>query len=230
MLSIFTIIFTLISFSVSAQIVASDMELRFSAKEKALKNIMISNTSKASSFAVNTQVVELINPGEKEPQYVPSNKMFVIPPQFTLTPEGQRKVRLVSNITPSSKERIFKVRFTPSITKKEVSASTDNITPKIQILTGVGILASIAPKNPKENLIWERDESGIKFTNNGNFNVVIARKEKCLKGVCYQIPGKRLFTSASWYLKLPEPLKFKPVKLEVFTNGRPKEVTVPYEY
>ena len=229
-LPIFMLIFTCIPFSTQAQIIASDMEVRFPAQERAVKKISISNQSTDSTFVVNAEVVELTNPGEATPVYLPSKKVLAIPQRFTLTSEGSRNVRLISNTSASSKERIFKVRFIPEAPKEDISGNKHGVTPKLRIITAVGVLTSIAPQTPQENLTWERDGTGIKFTNNGNFNVVIARKEKCVKGICYQIPGKRLYSDASWHLKLPEALRFSPIKIEVFVSGVPKEVIIPYEY
>jgi len=187
-----------------AQITVDSVIAHFSATERPVRNVIVGNSSNDPAY-VKVEVTEVQEP-EKSEKIAPTTELLASPKAFSIEPNGQRTVRLLLKTPPTDRERVFRVSFIPQDRGfgEEIAQSRDGINTFIKVLTGMGMLVFADPRNPVEDLKWERAANKIVFTNTGNVNVFLGEGESCNPaGACSKLPTKRLYATNSFEVSVP---------------------------
>jgi P pilus assembly chaperone PapD len=188
-----------------AQISVNDVIVQFKAGQRPVQNIVVKNSS-ADVFYVTATSEEIQDPGEEKSPLLPSEDLLVSPKRFSIDGHSERVIRLLSRNQSETKERVYRVTFTPqdrdfgqSVVKQFGERKT-----MLKILTGMGILVFIDPTIPNPDLKWTRQADSITFENLGNQHVRIMQGKACdSEGVgCVDLPTRRVYGGRKFVVKV----------------------------
>ena len=215
-----------------AQVVLDKVYLTLDKSRKPLENVNVLNDSD-KDLAVKVEVVEVFNKSLPNESEATTQDVRVSPSRFELAPRGERLTRLIYTQPFGEKERIFRVRYTPTTDNLEAKpAVTDpnaKVT-KLDVQVGMGLLLGVAPLEIKPDLVISRSAEGIRFTNKGNAHVMIRRTKHCPEngkyaGQCFDLPGSRVYPGESWLAEgFPTDL---PVVYYQYVYGQETPLTIP---
>jgi P pilus assembly chaperone PapD len=125
--------------------------------------------------------------------------ILVAPARMILEP-GQRKlIRIAAINTSASREHVYRV------TVKPVAGPLQSNESGLKIMVGYDVLVLVRPTQPVANVTAVRNGRRLKFDNKGNVSVELVDGRQCAAGrsQCTDLPGKRLYSGASWTVDLP---------------------------
>ena len=179
-----------------AQVSVDRAIVYFKAGERPIEDVIVRNGGEETlSVTANPDI--MISPGSSDEKREPTEDMLVSPKRFTLEPGGQRTVRLILKKPYSEYEQVYRVRFVPEARgfgKDEPQDTKDKKT-LLKVITGMGILILVEPKEPSPNLEWKRDAGKLVVKNTGNINIFLSDGKACSgnDGPCQDITGNRLY-------------------------------------
>lgn len=189
-----------------AQISVNDVIIEFKSKERPVQNIIVKNSS-PQVFYVTANVEEIQDPGEEKSILLPTEDILVSPKRFSVSGQNERVVRLLARNPASSKERVYRVTFTPQDTDfgDTIVKETGGHKTQLKILTGMGILVFLDPTVPNPDLKWVRKGDSIVFENSGNQHVRLMRGSACdSESVgCIDLPTRRVYGGRQFVVKVP---------------------------
>lgn len=215
-----------------AQVVLDKVYLTLDKTRKPLENVNVINDSD-KPMAVKIEVVEVLNKSLANESEASTQDVRVSPSRFELAPRGERLTRIIYTQPFGEKERIFRVRYTPTSdsleAKPELADPSAKVT-KLDVQVGMGLLLGVAPADIKPDLTISRNAEGIRFTNKGNAHVMLRRTKHCPEegkyaGQCFELPGARVYPGESWLAEgMPADL---PVVYYQYVYGKESPITIP---
>ena len=192
------------SISVQADMTLNRMIVDFQPDVAPHQDITVFNGDQSNLY-VTVKVFEIVNPGTAQEKRVPlqdlKNVPLVATPKKLIIPgNSQKNVRLVSLEESVSKDRIFRVNFSPAIGKLKAKKSG------IRILAAYDNLVIVRPENPVASIVTEHQPGRIIFQNKGNSNAILQNGYQChpeKKKECEKLPNRRLYAGNTWELKTP---------------------------
>ena len=178
--------------------------INFPADQAPRQDIIVSNQGDEVAY-VKVEVLEVINPGEKNEERRLLNNLeditFVASPAKLVIPaKGRKQVRLV-NLAAPDKEKVYRINFTPvepPLAKAEGMG--------VRILVAYQVLALIHPAEPLEALDITVEDKTLIVNNKGNSYALITNLKQCDdKGENCQddIGSKRLYAGNTHRFQLP---------------------------
>lgn len=191
----------------SANMVLSEAIVHFEPGQPLRKDIEVENPGTENLYVEITPAV-VLDPGtDNEKREIISDPresgLLVTPNKIVVPPGGRKLVRLVSLDTLGESERVYRVTFKPVVGDLE----TEQI--GIKVLIGYEVLILMQPASPEPNLIVERNNKTLSFSNKGNTNVLLREGKQCPENEstnsenCESLRGKRLYPGNSWSVELP---------------------------
>ena len=220
LLSIFYLLMVLLTPLSQAQVTANKAIVYFKQHERPIQDVLVLNHSKRK-IGIKAVIKEILNPHDKEKrELIPTKDLIVSPKRFILQPSTQaitkRTIRLFLKNSKEDHERFFSVGLYPEL-KKEAPGGKTKVVKKgnksinVKVLTSVGLLIFSEPKNPVQNLVWERKDNKIIFTNKGNISVRLFKGQICNPGFdkCEKSKEhKRIYAGKQWEMELPSDKNF----------------------
>jgi len=194
---------TIFSFSVAtplhAQVTVNNVIVTFLPTKRPIQNVLVGNSSENPAYVL-AHVEVILNPGEQGDKVEPSKDILVSPKTFSIEPYGERAVRMLLRKVPTEKEKVYRVLFTPQDRGfgQEVKETVSGRTASIRVLTGMGVLVFVQPKNPLGHLKWKRTKNKITFTNVGNVHVELGEGKMCVNEDCKEAPRKRVYAGQTY--------------------------------
>ena len=204
------------SISYAADISVDEVQKYFLADEKPIKTMTVYNQNETTKFFVEAQISER-QYDEEEDKWVKvpdeSKSLMVSPSRFIMEPKSSRRIRLVYNKPMDGKEHMYSVAFLPSEYKDKApweDASAEGVAMGTKFVVTTGMLVTVSPAAPKSLLTFERDVSGITFTNEGNTQVDLRmirsycygeegeKEQEDENKKCIELPSKRVYPGHSW--------------------------------
>jgi P pilus assembly chaperone PapD len=177
-----------------AQVTVNTVIVTFLARQRPIQNVLVGNSSDHPAY-VQARLEKVLNPGEGGDKSEPSNDLLISPKTFSIEPNGQRAVRFLLRKVAKDTEGVYRVLFTPQDRGfgQEVKQSVGGRTASIRVLTGMGVLVFVEPKNPVGHLKWTRTKKGVTFQNDGNIHVELGEGKLCYEEKCEVAPRKRVY-------------------------------------
>jgi len=189
----------------SAQISVNDVIINFKAGERPVENLIVKNSS-PEVFYVTASCDEIVEPSQDQSAIKPTDDVIVSPKRFSIDGENERVVRLLRKKAPDDRERVYRVTFVPQ--EKNFAEEQQHVEAgrktKLRVLTGMGLLVFVDPKNAKADLKWERRNDEILFKNDGNLHVRLLEGKACdSEGVgCEELPSRRVYGGRDFIVKV----------------------------
>jgi P pilus assembly chaperone PapD len=115
--------------------------------------------------------------------FEPTGDILVSPKNFSIGPKGQRTVRILLKEPPAEKERGYRVLFIPRASEFDSeqvqTRKSGGRSMVLKVLTGIGMLVYVEPKQVTKELDISRTSSGVTFTNRGNIQVNLTAGVVC---------------------------------------------------
>ncbi len=206
-----------------ANITLSQAIIFFQPDERPIQTIGVINIDDERTFAVKTDVVEVLNPGSKEQNSIKSRSLVVAPNAFEVAAQNTRNVRLMLRERNSSDmEKVYRVTFTPEAPTRTITQKkTKEITTKIDIIVGMGALILVPPKEVVYKLEASREGKKLFFINNSNVSTEIQPRTICkTEDTCFRFNGARLYPGKNWQFELPEGFEKIGLTLSVRAAGK----------
>lgn len=193
--------------------------IEFVASEGRQQDLRVSNRGNDQMY-VQLEVLDVQNPGTKSEQRVALSNLsdmtlLVTPKQFVLPPMGERAIRLVSLSEATDVERIYRVNVTPVL-----PPLADNDASVVRVVVAYQLLVIVQPKDPREDLFFERRGDVIYFENRGNSYVLLSEGEQCDTSGCDDLPTRRLYAGNSWELPLNDAQATVSFRMNTFQGSR----------
>ncbi len=217
---LFGVVFTT---TASANITLSQAIIVFQPDERPIQTIEVINIDDERTFAIKTNVVEVINPGSKEQNSIKSKSLVVAPNAFEVAAQNTRNVRLMlRNRNSSDIEKVYRVTFTPEAPSRSYKEENPKgITTKIDIIVGMGALILVPPKEVMYKLEASRAGKKLSFINNSNVSTEIQPRTICKsEDDCFRFNGARLYPGKNWEYELPEGFEKVGLTLSVRAAGK----------
>ena len=223
--------FCLMCFSSTAALANLSLDkvvIRFEQGARPVDNIAVKNNSD-DFIKVTAVVYEVINPGQENEEIVKTRDLTVAPKAFELKARESRVARVVLRRFPKDVEKIFRINFVPDKAGMVQEASKEGKSIKVSIVIGMGALITAAPSESKPNLVFERKDGKILFTNKGNVTSQLQRGDFCNedRSECIPLGGKRIYPGASWTMEVPVELIGKEFSQTVLASGNYNKITFP---
>lgn len=223
LLSAFWLFGVVFSTAANANITLSQAIIVFQPNERPIQTIEVINIDDERTFAVKTNVVEVINPGAKEQNSIKSRSLVVAPNAFEVAAQNKRNVRLMLRERNNSNiEKVYRVTFTPETPSRTIVEETPKgVTTKIDIIVGMGALILVPPKEVTYKLEASREGKKLFFTNNSNVSTEIQPRTICkTEDDCFRFNGARLYPGKNWEYELPEGFEKIGLTLSVRAAGK----------
>lgn len=217
---LFGVVFTT---AANANITLSQAIIVFQPDERPIQTIEVINIDDERTFAIKTNVVEVINPGSKEQNSIKSKSLVVAPNAFEVAAQNTRNVRLMLRERNSSDiEKVYRVTFTPEAPSRSYKeANPKGVTTKIDIIVGMGALILVPPKEVMYKLEASRAGKKLSFINNSNVSTEIQPRTICKsEDDCFRFNGARLYPGKNWEYELPEGFENIGLTLSVRAAGK----------
>ena len=185
-----------------AELVLGDLIVELQQGKQAREDVEIWNDSPDRSF-VAVEPREIINPGlpsqsvRQDPD--PERLGILVSPARMILEPGQRRLLRVANLSADpAREHVYRVTVKPVVGAIQSDASG------LKIMVGYDVLVLVRPARPEVNLVALRNGRSLYFSNKGNLSVEIVDGRQCARARsnCVQLPGKRLYSGASWTVQL----------------------------
>lgn len=202
----------------------------FQPDKRPIQTVNVMNIDTERTFAVKTEVVEVINPGKPDVKRVDSKDIAVAPNAFEIKSQDKRKVRLLlRHQNKSDTEKTYLVTFKPVAPSRPKSQEkADKVSTKIDILVGMGALVLVPPKQINYDLRVSRSGDSLQFTNAGNVSVQIMPRKICkAEGECVRFGGSRIRVGENFEYKLPKGFEKIGLTLSVQAAGKYSAVEFP---
>jgi P pilus assembly chaperone PapD len=215
----------------AANITLSNAILVFQPDERPVQTIGVINIDDSRTFAIKTQVSEVIHPGQKElQQIIDTRALAVAPNAFEVSAQQTRNVRLLlRERNTGDKERVFRVTFTPETpSRTEVRETPEGITTRVDIIVGMGALILVPPEKVDYQLTASRDGKTLYFNNQSNVSTEIQPRTLCKdEENCFRFNGTRLYPNTDWSFDLPEGFETIGLTLSVRAAGKYSSIEFP---
>jgi hypothetical protein len=112
---------------------------------------------------------------------------------------GERRLLRIASLAPiTNEEHVYRV------TVKPVVGGVDAKDSGLKLLVGYDVLVLVRPAQPVTNVSAVRVGKKLVFRNAGNVSVEIVDGKQCNAShvECSALPGKRLYSGASWTVEL----------------------------
>lgn len=179
----------------------------FSPDERPIQTVGVINVDEKRTFAVKTQVTEVLNAGKETQKVVESKSLAVAPNAFEVLPKKKRNVRLLlRELNKSDIEKVYRVSFIPESPSRTVEKTNEKgVTAKVDIIIGMGALILVPPKNIDYKLDAKREGKKLLFSNIGNISAEVQPIDLCKsEGDCFRFNGARLYPGTTFEYELPE--------------------------
>lgn len=207
----------------NANITLSQAIIFFQPDERPIQTIGVINIDDERTFAVKTDVVEVLNPGSEEQNSIKSRSLVVAPNAFEVAAQNTRNVRLMLRERNSTEmEKVYRVTFTPEAPTRTITPKDPKtITTKIDIIVGMGALILVPPKEVIYKLEAAREGKKLFFTNKSNVSTEIQPRTICkTEDDCFRFNGARLYPGKNWQYELPEGFEKIGLSLSVRAAGK----------
>ena len=189
-----------------AQISVDRVILNFRKGAPAYRNVVVSNSGKEPLY-VSIVADKMVRPGFADERREPTDEVVVSPRRFSVDAEGQRTIRILLKSPLDNTEHVYRLKLLPQATEfdpDELSKKGGKET-MLKVLFSVGLLLFADPVEPRADLKWERSDSAINFSNQGNVNVLMEEIQHCKQPDtdCEKAPSQRLYPGNTWELKVP---------------------------
>jgi P pilus assembly chaperone PapD len=200
-----------------AELVLSELIVELQPGKQVRDDVEVWNNSPERNY-VSIEPREIINPSlasqsilkDPDPEKL---GLLVSPARMVLEP-GQRKlIRIATLSGDAERESVYRVTIKPVVA--DIQADNSGL----KVLVGYDVLVLVRPAQPRPNVTGIRSGTKLTFTNSGNVSVEIVDGRQC-KGTrvdCTDLPGKRLYTGATWTIDLPADA---PVQYTLKSPGR----------
>ncbi len=207
----------------SANITLSQAIIIFTPDERPIQTIEVINIDDERTFAVKTNVIEVLNSGTKERSNIKSRALVVAPNAFEVAAQNKRNVRLLLRERNNSDiEKVYRVTFTPETpTRTVIQKTEEKVSAKIDIIVGMGALILVPPREIKYKLEASRAGKKLQFTNNSNVSTELQPRTICkTENDCFRFNGKRLYPGTDWEYELPQGYEKIGLTLSVRAAGK----------
>lgn len=168
------------------------------------QDVKVTNTDDETIY-IAVEVYRVLHPGSEDEERIQHNdpkvlKLLATPNKLVIPPNGQKLVRIMNLDRDSEEERVYRINVTPIVPPLEENVS------QLRIVVAYQILTIVQPANPVIQLAAERNGKTIRFTNNGNSNMLLSEGKQCdlaSADNCEKLESHRLYAGNSWELKLP---------------------------
>ncbi len=208
---------------VCANITLSQTIILFPADKRPIQTIEVINFDDERTFAVKTDVTEVLNPGTEQRSVINSKSLVVAPNAFEIAAQKKRNVRLLLRERNNSDiEKVYMITFTPeSPSRAIVQKKNDKVEAKVDIIVGMGALILVPPKEIKYKLEAAREGKKLLFNNNSNISIELQPRNICItEDKCFRFNGKRLYPNVSWEYELPPEYEKIGLTLSVRAAGK----------
>src|SRR3954447_8226106 len=124
--------------------------------------------------------------------------ILVSPSRMILEPGERRLLRIAALSWGTAQEYVYRVTVKPVVGGVEAKDSG------LKLLVGYDVLVLVRPAQPAANVSAVRAGRNLTFRNSGNVSVEIVEGTQCnaSRVQCSALPGKRLYSGASWTVEL----------------------------
>lgn len=124
--------------------------------------------------------------------------LLVSPSRMILEPGERRLLRIAALALSADREHVYRVTVKPVVGGVEAKDSG------LKLLVGYDVLVLVRPAQPVANVSASRLGRKLTFRNMGNVSVEIVDGRQCnaAHAQCTALPGKRLYSGASWTVEL----------------------------
>ena len=174
------------------------------------------NSSERAFVAVDPrEIVDPSLPSQSTRQDPDPEKLgiLVTPARMILEP-GQRKLIRIADVSATpDREHVYRV------TVKPVVGAIRSDESGLKIMVGYDVLVLVRPAQAAANVIATRAGRSLTFDNHGNVSVEVIDGRQCTPdhSKCTPLPGKRLYSGASWTVELPSD---RPAEYTLKSPGR----------
>jgi P pilus assembly chaperone PapD len=187
--------------SAIAQVTVNTVILNFKSGQRPVQSVMVGNSSDHPAYVL-ARVEKVMDPESGGNISEPSDDILVSPKAFSLEPKGQRAIRLLLRKPPQDVEAVYRALFVPQDRGfgQEIKREYQGRKASIRVLTGMGVLLFVEPKNPTRLVKWSREADAITFLNEGNIHLELADGKSCeLSGEeCVGLESKRVYAGTSF--------------------------------
>ena len=123
--------------------------------------------------------------------------LLVSPARIVLEP-GQRKLIRIGSLSPSDRERVYRVTVKPVVGQLSSEQSG------LKLLVGYDLLVLVRPAEPRPHLTGSRSDGQLTIHNDGNVSVELVDGRQCdaAMKICEKLPDARLYAGAARTVKL----------------------------
>lgn len=208
---------SLINAPAHAELVLSELIVELQPGKQIRDDVEVWNSSPERSF-VSIEPREIIDPSLPSQSFLkdpdPEKLGLLVSPARMVLEPGQRKlVRIATLSTNWRREHVYRVTIKP------VLGGIQSEDSGLKVVVGYDVLVLVRPAQPQPNVIASRSGRKLTFRNMGNVSVEIIDGRQCNGGHarCTNLPGKRLYSGASWTVDLPADL---PAEYTLKSPGR----------
>lgn len=185
-----------------ADLVLSQLIVDLQPGKHAREDLELWNNAPDRSF-VAIEPREILNPSlpaqsariEADPEKL---GLLVSPTRMILEPGQRRLLRIGALTQDADHEHVYRV------TVKPVAGAVQSTGSGLKVMVGYDVLVLVRPTIPRAQVKAVRSGRTLTFTNTGNVSVEIINGRQCdAVHHCVDLPGKRLYSGASWSLQLP---------------------------
>lgn len=117
--------------------------------------------------------------------------LLASPARLVLEP-GQRKLLRFASLSPTSRERVYRVTVRPVVGALQSQETA------LKILIGFDVLVLVRPSQAQPHVSGERTGDKLTLKNDGNVSVELVQGRDCATPQsCQDLPGARLYAGAS---------------------------------
>lgn len=178
------------------------------------QDVILSNESNRRYY-ITVEASEVLNAGTPEETRVAIENpeelgLIVSPNRMILEPGTSRSLRIVSINEILERDRIYRVRVTPTIGEIEANpAEGEERGINLVMLTAYDLLVTIRPKDPRINIEAEKSSTELRLTNTGNSNTLLIDGTACHRAQgeekCQRLEDRRLYAGSTITFPLPAP-------------------------
>ncbi|MGI9275300.1 MAG: fimbrial biogenesis chaperone [Endozoicomonas sp.] len=204
--SVLLLLSVITSTGMASPMVVDRMIVYFEPNGARRQDVVVSNREDQPLY-LDTVVKKVLSPGLKDEKQVPITdpaelKFLVAPKRSVIAPRGRKAVRLVNLETPSDREAVYRVTFSPVPGSQRLRPNT------VAVVISYEVLVFVRPLQPQYKLVASRQGTTITLTNQGNSNVMLLNGQFCLgqksQRQCTELEqGIRLYTGQNRTLELP---------------------------
>jgi P pilus assembly chaperone PapD len=185
-----------------AELVLSELIVELQLGKQVRDDLEVWNNAPERAF-VAVEPREIVNaslPSRSERRDPDPEKLGILvsPSRMILEPGERRLLRIAALSWGTTQEHVYRVTVKPVVGGVEAKDSG------LKLLVGYDVLVLVRPAQPVANVSAVRAGRKLTFKNSGNVSVEIVEGRQCnaLHAECNALPGKRLYSGASWTVEL----------------------------